>query len=149
MQLKAMAEQACRLSTGTAVAVMMMTLAGCGGGGGSSGSVSSVTPPASTAPSVPTTPANPAPNVTGTAELTWTAPTQNEDGSPLTNLAGYKVRYGQTPSTLTTIRDIANPATTTVTIEGLATGTWYFTVASYTNAGVESAPTGAVSKSIP
>ena len=29
--------------------------------------------------------------VTGSADLTWTAPTKNEDGSALSNLAGYKV----------------------------------------------------------
>ena len=39
--------------------------------------------------------------VSGIAELTWTAPTQNEDGTALTNLAGYKVRYGQSPGALT------------------------------------------------
>lgn len=28
--------------------------------------------------------------------LTWTAPTENEDGTPLDDLAGYTVHYGQT-----------------------------------------------------
>lgn len=84
----------------------------------------------------------------GSAELNWTAPTQNEDGTALTNLAGYKVRYGQSTGALTQLVDIAGPANTRAKIEGLAVGTWYFTVASYTNTGVESAPTGAVSKTI-
>jgi hypothetical protein len=44
--------------------------------------------------------------------------------------------------------DVPAAATTRVRVEGLSGGTWYFTVASYTNAGVESAPTGAVSKTI-
>jgi len=30
----------------------------------------------------------------GTALLSWTAPTENSDGSPLTDLAGYKIHYG-------------------------------------------------------
>jgi len=139
-----------RLCASIATAALMMTLAACGGGGGSGSSTSATVPPASTPPTTPTNPAptNPPPTASGTAELTWTAPTLNEDGTPLTNLAGYKVRYGQTPGTLTQVRDIANPATTSVTIEGLSSGTWYFTLASYTNAGVESAPTGAVSKTI-
>lgn len=89
------------------------------------------------------------PPATGTAELNWAAPTQNEDGSALTNLAGYKVRYGTSPTSLTRILDIGSPAITTAVIEGLASGTWYFTVASYTNVGVESAQTRAVSKTIP
>ena len=86
--------------------------------------------------------------VVGSADLTWTAPTQNEDGSALTNLAGYKVRYGSSYGALNQLVDVPNPGTTSATIQGLAAGTWYFTVASYTNTGVESAPTGAVSKTI-
>jgi len=160
MQLVATIGRTNRLGAYIATAALMMMLAACGGGGGSGSSTSAVVPPASTSPITPVNPAptdppptnppptTPPPTSSGIAELTWTAPTLNEDGTPLTNLAGYKVRYGQTPGALTTIRDIANPATTSVTIEGLSSGTWYFTVASYTNAGVESAPTGAVSKTI-
>ena len=86
--------------------------------------------------------------VVGSAELIWTAPTQNEDGTPLTNLAGYKIRYGSSYGALNQVVDVPNPAVTSATIEGLAAGTWYFTVASYTNTGIESAPTGAVSRTI-
>jgi len=86
--------------------------------------------------------------VSGIAELTWTAPTQNEDGTALTNLAGYKLRYGQSPSALTQVLDIPAAGTTSARVEGLTSGTWYFTLASYTNNGVESVPTGAVSKTI-
>jgi len=148
MQLMAMTDWTSKLGAGAAIAAMMMTLVGCGGGGSTGGPTVGVTPPASTAPTVPTTPTSPAPGATGTAELTWTAPTQNEDGSALTNLAGYKVRYGQAPAALGQVLDIASPTRTSATIEGLTSGRWYFTVASYTNTGVESAPTGAVSKDI-
>ena len=86
--------------------------------------------------------------VIGSAELTWTAPTKNEDGTPLTNLAGYKIRYGSSYGALNQVVDVPNPGITSATIASLAAGTWYFTVASYTNTGVESAPTGAVSKTI-
>ena len=40
------------------------------------------------------------------------------------------------------------PDAKVVTIEGLSSGTWYFTLAAYTNTGVESEQTGAVSKTI-
>ena len=53
------------------------------------------------------------------------------------------------PTSLVRILDIGSPAITTAVIEGLASGTWYFTVASYTIGGVESAPTQPVSKTIP
>ena len=152
MQVTATAGRTGRFGAGIATAALMMTLAACGGGGSSSGSSSSATPPTSTQPTPPPTsppPAAPPPATTGSAELTWTAPTKNEDGTALTNLAGYKLRYGQSAGALGQMRDVASPATTSVTIEGLSAGTWYFTVASYTNTGVESAPTGTVSKSIP
>jgi hypothetical protein len=129
--------------------VMIALLAGCGGGSGGSpgGSVSITTPTPAPAPSPgPVTP--PPSTAAGFADLTWTAPTQNEDGSPLTNLAGYKIRYGQSTGGLTQTVDIGSPSTNTVHIDGLAAGTWYFTVASYTNTGVESAPAGPVTKTI-
>lgn len=72
----------------------------------------------------------------------------NEDGTPLTNLAGYKVRYGQSAEALINTLDVSNSSTTTARIDGLAAGTWYFSVASYANTGVESVPTGVVWKTI-
>lgn len=84
----------------------------------------------------------------GSATLRWVAPTTNVDGSPLTNLAGYRVRYGASTGSLNQVVDISNPGTTTVTITGLTAGTWYFTLASYTNVGVESAQTSPASKTI-
>ena len=80
----------------------------------------------------------------GTAELTWTVPTKNEDGSTLTGLAGYKIRYGTSASSLTQIVTITGAAITSASIEGLSAGTWYFTIASYTSGGVESSQTGTV-----
>jgi hypothetical protein len=121
--------------------LIIATLAGCGGGSG--GSSSGPTPGPGPTPEPPTPPP-----VTGIAELIWTAPTRNEDGSALTDLAGYKVRYGQSAGGLTQILDVATPATTTTRIDGLATGPWYFTVASYTNTGVESVHAGPVSKAV-
>ena len=84
----------------------------------------------------------------GTAELSWTAPTQNEDGSTLTNLSGYRVRYGNSPTSLSTQLTIPGPAVTSAVIEGLASGTWYFTVAAVNSAGVESAQSPAVHKTV-
>jgi hypothetical protein len=85
---------------------------------------------------------------TGSAELTWVAPTENEDGSPLSDLAGFRIRYGNSPEALGKIVTVVGAATTGATIEGLATGTWYFSVAAYTTSGIESAPAGPVYKTI-
>jgi nitrite reductase/ring-hydroxylating ferredoxin subunit len=84
----------------------------------------------------------------GSAELYWSVPTLNEDGSALTNLAGYKIRYGTSPGSLGQVLDVASPAVTSAKIEGLAAGTWYVTVASYTNTGVESDPIGPINMTI-
>lgn len=72
------------------------------------------------------------------AILTWTVPTQNSDGTPLTNLAGYVLSYSTDPAVPSTGANFAtvtitNPALTTYTVSGLAAGTWYFAMRS-TNA---------------
>ena len=81
----------------------------------------------------------------GTATLDWTIPTLNTDGSALTNLAGYRVYYGSSASTLNQQVSIASAATAQASIEQLTAGTWYFAISDYTTAGVESAKSAAVS----
>lgn len=85
----------------------------------------------------------------GSATLTWTAPTTNTNGSGLTNLAGYHIYYGNSPSSMTKVVTVANPATTSYTVSSLASGTWYFAVNAYTTSGLESALSNTGSKSIP
>lgn len=68
----------------------------------------------------------------GELPVTWVAPTKNCDGTPLTNLAGYKLRWGQT------IETIADPAATSRTITALAPGNWWVSIAAYNAAGEES-----------
>jgi len=85
---------------------------------------------------------------TGSATLSWTAPTENEDGTVLTNLAGYRIQYGTSASALTQTVQVANPGLTTYVIDGLTQGTWYFAMRAYTSTGLESAPTNVVSKTI-
>jgi hypothetical protein len=74
----------------------------------------------------------------GTATLSWQPPTQNSDGSPLTDLAGYRIRYGTASSALSNSVDVANAGVTSAVIEGLSPATWYFAVVAYNAAGVES-----------
>jgi hypothetical protein len=78
-------------------------------------------------------------NTTGTATVAITPPSQNTDGSPLTNLAGMRVYYGTSPSSLTQQIQLASTARTTYTVSNLATGTWYFGATAYTTTGAESA----------
>jgi len=85
---------------------------------------------------------------TGSAQLSWSKPTSNTDGTPLTDLAGYRIYYGRLPDAPSEKLEVANPGTTSATIDGLASGTWYFSIASYTTSGVESERTRPVWTSI-
>jgi hypothetical protein len=84
----------------------------------------------------------------GNAALDWTPPTENTDGSVLTNLAGYEVHYGTSPDKLTQIVKLANPGLTSYVVDNLTTGTWYFAVTSYAASGTESSNSGVVSTTI-
>ena len=79
---------------------------------------------------------NPVPQ--GSATLSWSPPTSNVDGTPVTNLAGYRVKYGQQASNLSETLSVPSPGITSVVIENLSAGTWYFAVSAYTTANIES-----------
>jgi hypothetical protein len=69
------------------------------------------------------------------------------DGSPITNLAGYKVMYGSSPGQYSQTLSVPVPTMTSVVIESLEAGrTWYFTVKSLNTSGVESDFSNEVSK---
>ena len=76
--------------------------------------------------------------------LNWVAPTTYTDGTPLTNLLGYKLYYGTSAGNYTNSITLGNVITYTFT--NLANGTYYFTATAFDNAGVESAPSNEVSK---
>jgi hypothetical protein len=67
----------------------------------------------------------------GTAELTWEAPTENCDKTPLTDLTGYSLLYGQ-------LRSERPPSPTAYTVTGLAPGKWWFSLAAVTADGTRS-----------
>lgn len=84
----------------------------------------------------------------GSATLSWTAPTENEDSSPLTDLAGYTVYYGTSIDDYPNSVTIYNPGITTNIVENLSTGTWHFIVTAFDLSGNESAPSNIVSLTI-
>ena len=85
----------------------------------------------------------------GSATLTWSAPTTRTDGSPLTNLAGYKVRYGNAAGIYPTTITLNNPGITSYVVDNLASGTYFFVLASFDSDGVESDNSSPASKTIP
>ncbi len=85
--------------------------------------------------------------VTRTVTLNWTPPTQNMDGSPITNLAGYKVMYGSSSGQYPQALSVPVATMTSVAIEALEAGrTWYFTVKAVNTSGIESDFSNEVSK---
>jgi len=87
-------------------------------------------------------------SLTGTALLTWDAPTTRTDGSPFDDLAGYKIYYGIAPDQLKCQIEIRDPTRTASRVPELSPGTWYFAVVSFDSAQVESELSGIVSKQI-
>lgn len=90
----------------------------------------------------------PAAAVVRSATLSWQAPTQNVDGSPVKDLKGYKIRYGTASGAYTQVVAVDNPSTTRYVLDGLTPGTYYFTVSAYNVSGLESDPAGEVSKTL-
>jgi hypothetical protein len=82
----------------------------------------------------------------GRATLTWTAPTQRTDGSPLTNLAGFRIYYGTSAADLRNVIEVKNAGASSWVVENLARGTWYFAATAFDTNGIESARTSSVSK---
>ena len=84
----------------------------------------------------------------GTATLSWQAPTTNTDGAALTDLAGYRIYYGMNADDLTQTVQLAGVGLQTYVIDDLGSGAWYFAVKAVTRTGVESALSDIVSKTI-
>jgi hypothetical protein len=70
--------------------------------------------------------------------LSWLPPTENEDGSPLIDLAGYEIAYGRQPGTYSSRIDVGNPGVTTYVVSGLVPGEYYFAMLSYNKANIRS-----------
>jgi hypothetical protein len=84
----------------------------------------------------------------GAATLAWTPPTENTNGTTLTNLAGYEIEYGTTATSLSRSVTIANPGLTSYMVTGLSAGTWYFGVRAYSTLGVDGLLSNVVSKTV-
>jgi hypothetical protein len=88
--------------------------------------------------------ANPA--TTGSVELTWEAPTTNEDGSALTDLSGYTIYYGTNQNNLNQIIDVSAAGVSTYIINNLPAATYYFSITAKDNSNNESAQSNLASK---
>jgi hypothetical protein len=134
-------------------------LAACGGGSGGnaaasqdSGNTPSAVQPAPPAPDsdtpAPVDPQSPSTPRAGSIALAWIAPLVNADGSPLTDLSGYRVRYGTYSGIYSAMQQIDDPHTVNIVLKDLPANTYYLTVTAYNSANVESLASAEVSKSI-
>jgi hypothetical protein len=110
---------------------------------GSNGSSSASIGPFAIAVNAP--PASPA---TGSANLSWTVPTENTNGTPLTNLAGYHIYYGTSAGAWTSTITVMDATETSYVVSGLASGTYYFAIVAFNTAGEDSPQSNIASKTI-
>lgn len=82
------------------------------------------------------------------ATLSWIPPTEREDGTALTDLAGYRIHYGNSPDELIYTIVIDNAGLTNFVVEGLSTGSWYFGMIAVDAQGNKSNLSTIVSKTI-
>lgn len=84
----------------------------------------------------------------GNATLSWTPPTQNTDGTVLTDLNGYRILYGRSADDLSQSISLENASLSTYVVENLTSGAWYFTVVAVNGSGVSSEFSNVASKTI-
>lgn len=139
-------ERVTQIRMSMATVLVAVTLSACGGGKNSSDSnptPAEVPPPTAPAP----TPA-PIQVSAGSISLSWTAPTTNADGSPLSDLSGYRVYYGTASGFYTDSVTINNPGTLSTTISNLPADTYYVVVRAFNSMNTESQASVEVSKTI-
>ncbi len=108
--------------------LLAVIISACGGGGGGSVTVNHVG--------------------FGSATLSWAPPTQNTDGSPLTDLAGYKIYYGTESGNYQTSIQIDNPGIAIYVVETLTPNTYYFVLTAIDSSGIESLYSNEASKQV-
>ncbi len=94
-----------KILTTLLILTLSLTLAGCGDGGSGSSS--------------------------GSVTLMWDAPTTNADGTPLTDLNGYKIYYGTSSGSYGTPINVSDVNATNYTVDSLSSGTWCFAITAY------------------
>lgn len=76
-------------------------------------------------------------NTLGSVTLNWTPPTQNTDGTPLLNLAGYYIYVGKKSGAYDRKITISNSGITSYVVENLLPDRYYFAASSFNSSGLE------------
>jgi hypothetical protein len=83
---------------------------------------------------------------TGSVTLNWTPPTQNEDGSQLTDLVAYRILWSRDGGAFSNSVRINNPSVTRYVVENLTPDTYEFAATAINSAGVESRFSNAITR---
>ena len=73
--------------------------------------------------------------------IAWQPPMENEDGTPLTDLAGYRIYYGTSSGKYSEEVRLDSPGLTSYVIDNLAPGTYFLVMTSINSRDLESKPT--------
>jgi hypothetical protein len=84
----------------------------------------------------------------GAVTVSWRAPVRNADGTPLTDLAGFRIYWGTREGDYPNSVTIDNPGVTTYVVDQLLPATYYFVVRAVNEDGVESNDSKVGSKTI-
>jgi hypothetical protein len=85
---------------------------------------------------------------TSSITFAWQPPTENTDGTPIHDLAGYKIHYGTASANYTQVISINNSGLTRYVLENLARGTYYFAITAFNSKGLESGLSGEVTATL-
>ena len=121
-----------------AAAALMSVLAACGG--------DSDSPAAGTVNSAPSAGPAAVGSGAGAVTLSWTPPTANDDGTPL-SLTAYRVYWGNTRGHYPHSATLENPGLSRYVVEQLSPATWYFVVTAVSADG-ESAPSNEIALTV-
>ena len=90
--------------------------------------------------------ASSATTATKSITLSWNPPTQNSDGSSLTNLAGYTLHYGTNSQDYTGSIEITSATQTSYTVSdsNFPPGKYYFAISAYNAQQVSSSLSGEI-----
>jgi len=86
-------------------------------------------------------------DILGSVTLSWQAPTENVDGSPLTDLSGYRIYYGESSRDYPGMVEVTDPATTSQTLD-LESGTYFIAMTALDADDNESGYSNEVTKTV-
>ena len=89
------------------------------------------------------------PSGLGSVTLSWLPPTQNLDGSPLTDLAGYRFYWGMSLDNYPSSVIVENPGISTYVIENLVPGSYFFATSAIDSMGNEGPLSNTAERTIP